>query len=465
VTATRKRLRWVSVLTLVALIAVGCGSGRSGSADDGSTTDTGGSSEQASDGTSFGTMASPCGPGDASGATDQGVTDTDITIGYGDDAGYPQSPGLNHQMTDAVTALMKWCNEQGGINGREVKGNYYDGKITEANNAMAEACGQVFMLVGEGFALDGSAEETRVGCGLPAVPGYAVNPVVTMGPDLFMPIPQPIDIQPAGQAQALAEAYPEQVKKAASVYGNFASTIESKDRIEAAYPEFGWTFVGCDQEYPISGAVDWKPIAQKLKDCGVEVVYFTGAPFPNFENLLDAAKQIEYMPIWSTEGNFYEESFAAWNTSGNADNVYVRTVFTPFNQADSNPATKQYIELVQGEGGDISTLGAQAASAFLLWASVAKDCGSNLTRQCMVDGLSKVTEWDAGGLHAPTNPGENIPPDCAMALRMQGTEFTQWAPEEKGDFSCDPAFLVKVDIAAGRDAQIGPDRKSTKFTS
>ena len=34
--------------------------------------------------TSFGTMASPCGAGDASGATDVGVTDQTITIGYGD---------------------------------------------------------------------------------------------------------------------------------------------------------------------------------------------------------------------------------------------------------------------------------------------------------------------------------------------------------------------------------------------
>ena len=36
----------------------------------------------------FGTLDSPCGEGDATGATDQGVTDDQITIGYGDDAGF-----------------------------------------------------------------------------------------------------------------------------------------------------------------------------------------------------------------------------------------------------------------------------------------------------------------------------------------------------------------------------------------
>ena len=56
-------------------------------------------------------------------------------------------------MSDAVGALIEWCNEQGGINGRQVKGNYYDASITEVNNVMTEACTQVFMLVGQGFAL------------------------------------------------------------------------------------------------------------------------------------------------------------------------------------------------------------------------------------------------------------------------------------------------------------------------
>ena len=56
----------------------------------------------------------------------------------------------------------------------------------------------------------------------------------------------------------------------------------------------------------------------------------------------------------------------------------------PFEQADSNPATKQYIDLVKASGGDISTLGALSASAFLLWATAANQCGANVTRDCVV---------------------------------------------------------------------------------
>src|SRR4051794_25303867 len=52
----------------------------------------------ADDGTAFGDAPWPCGPGDASGATEQGVTDTEIRIASGDDRGFVNAPGLNHQM-------------------------------------------------------------------------------------------------------------------------------------------------------------------------------------------------------------------------------------------------------------------------------------------------------------------------------------------------------------------------------
>ena len=76
---------------------------------------------------------------------------------------------------------------------------------------------------------------------------------------------------------------------------------------------------------------------QRLKDCGAEVVYFTGSPYPNFENVLDAAAQIEFKPLWITDANFYDEAFAKWNTSGNADNVYVREAFIPLEEASAEP--------------------------------------------------------------------------------------------------------------------------------
>ena len=101
----------------------------------------------------FGTLESPCGEGDASGATQLGVTDTSITIGYGDDAGYQASPGLSHELSDAMRAMIDWCNEQGGINGRELALTQYDAAFTEYTARMGEACDQELAMVGGGIAI------------------------------------------------------------------------------------------------------------------------------------------------------------------------------------------------------------------------------------------------------------------------------------------------------------------------
>src|SRR5438046_2399418 len=71
------------VILALALAATGCGSSRSGGTDTG-----GGSPSPATSAATFGDLASPCGPGAAKGATDQGVTATTIQIGYGDDRGF-----------------------------------------------------------------------------------------------------------------------------------------------------------------------------------------------------------------------------------------------------------------------------------------------------------------------------------------------------------------------------------------
>ncbi len=156
----------------------------------------------------FGTLASPCGPGSAKGATDQGVTDTSIRIGYGDDRGFTGSPGLDQEMGDAVTAMIKWCNSQGGINGRKIVGDDYDAAITQVTTVMQEACKTDFMLVGEGFALDEAAEGTRLGCNLAAVPGFTVGPDVANAPEMYQAVPNPVDYLPASPFFQAAKLFP-----------------------------------------------------------------------------------------------------------------------------------------------------------------------------------------------------------------------------------------------------------------
>lgn len=462
------RWRLLGALAALTLAGAACGSDRGddpaapaeAEADDDGAGDDGGEDAVAG---GFGSLESPCGDGDGGPATEQGVTEDQIVIGYGDDAGYPQSPGLSHETSDAIEAMIAWCNSQGGINGREIVGNYYDAAITEVVNAVTEACGEVFMLVGNAWALDSAQEETRLGCDLPSVPTYSVSPEFANAPLTYQAVPNPADIYTAGWAASVAELFPEEIKSATVVYGNFAATIDTKDKVVQTFPEFGFEFLDCPVEYNIAGEPDWKPFAQRLKDCGAEVVYYSGQPFPNMQNLLDDAAQIGYEPIWLVDSNAYLASFAEWNATGNGDNVYLRTAFTPFEQAESNPATQQYIDLVEDNGGDISQLGQQAASSFLLWATGAQACGAELTRDCVLDELSGITTWDGGGMHAETNPGENLPPECGMLLKLEGTEWVQAFPEEEGEMACNPDGNVALSGRVVDQAELDENRVSTKY--
>src|SRR6266571_1970514 len=154
---TTYRNRAILLAVAVTIIAAGCGGGRGKSAT--ATTASGTASSATPGGTAFGALASPCGGGSAKGATDQGVTDTGIQIAYGDDRGFSASPGLNKEIGDGTKAMIKWCNDQGGIEGRQVVGDFYDAAITQVATVMQQACKTDFMLVGEGWALDEAAEQ------------------------------------------------------------------------------------------------------------------------------------------------------------------------------------------------------------------------------------------------------------------------------------------------------------------
>ena len=254
------RSSWMRLIAVLAALTVATAAACSSDRDEPAATETDATADQpedegaATDG--FGSLESPCGEGEGGPAGDQGVTEDQIVIGYGDDAGYAVSPGLSHETRDAIEAMIAWCNEQGGINGREIVGNYYDAAITNVANAMTEACGQVFMLVGEAWALDSAQEETRVGCGLPAVPTYSVSPEFANGPLTFQPVPNPADFYTAGIAGQLAELFPKEVKNASVIYGNFAATIDTKDKVVQTFPEFGFKFLDYPIEYNIAGETD-----------------------------------------------------------------------------------------------------------------------------------------------------------------------------------------------------------------
>ena len=461
------RARRATVLIVIAVVAAACGANHGNG-----TVATGGSTSAptsvAPAVAKFGTLVSPCGHGSATGATANGVTNTSITIGYGDDAGYAAAPGLDKEMSDAVKPMIKWCNDQGGINGRKVIGNYYDAKVLQVSQVMTQACtDKVFMLVGQGWVLDQGQEQIRIGCKLATIPAFAVATAFASGPGMQQPLPNPGDQESVSSAFQIAQLFPEAVKKAAFVFAEFPATRETRDKAAAAYPKAGWKFLACDQIYNVAGESDWKPFASNLKSCGVEAVVWVGSPDPNLENFLNASKQVGFAPkAWATDPNQYTAAFAKWNgqNGGAADNVYVRMSGVPFEFAAQVPAVKQYMDIVAKSHGTIGLLGEQAASAFLLWATGVKACGSEVTAKCVLDGAAQQTDWTAGGLHIPADPGSNTATTCGMLLKLNGAKWVKVVPSGDTLFDCNDKYLVKgIRTTAVIAAKLNADRVATEF--
>jgi len=391
----------------------------------------------------FGTLPSPCGKGHATGATQQGVTNSTINIAYGDDRGFSGLPGLDQEMGDAVKAMIAWCNEQGGINGRKIVGDYYDAAVTAVGSAMTQACKKDFMLVGEGFALDGTAEQTRLGCNLAAVPGFTVSSVVANAYEMYQATPNPADYSPVSSAYEAEKLFGKKTQHAGEYNSTLSTQESSMAKAVQAYTEAGWKFVNCPVQINYNGEANYTPFVQKLQSCGAQIVYNDSTPGPTLYGALQAENQIGYDPIWIEDSGAYTANFAQWNTDGLGNNVYVRISYEPLEAAKVVPAVAQYISIVKKNGGLTSQLGEQSTSSFLLWATEAKACGSELTRQCMINHLSKVTSWTGGGLNAPGDPAKNLPPSCGLLMKLDNTKWVQAYPTKLGTFDCSPKYIAK----------------------
>ena len=275
----------------------------------------------------FGTLPSPCGKGHATGATDLGVTNSTINIAYGDDRGFSGSPGLDQEMGDAVKAMIAWCNAQGGINGRKIVGDYYDAAVTNVGTSCPRRARQDFMLVGEGFALDGLAEQTRLGLqpggrsrASPSPPSWPTPTRCTRRRRT-----RPTTARCRSPTRPRSSSAPR--RSTSAMYGSTLSTQQqSTAKAVQAYTEAGWKFVNCPFQVNYNGEASYTPFVQKLQSCGAQIVFNDATPGPTLYGALEAENQIGYDPIWLLDAAEYTEGFAQWNTGGLGNNVYVRIV-------------------------------------------------------------------------------------------------------------------------------------------
>ena len=464
------------LMCAMALLAGACGA--SGDEEGATEEEEGTEVEQGggdSDGAMWGDLESPCGDGDATVAEGEGPATDKLMLGVANDRNAEVRPGLNAEFWDGANAFAEWCNAQGGIEGLEIELVDLDGQVLNVEAAMTKACTGVFAMVGGGYAMDDLEFSGKEGsdfhqCGLIDVPAYAVSVTKALSNGQVQPLPNPSNAKGTQWITDFKELYPEESQKTVVVYSKDLPSLEAiKVQWDVLVDEVG----GIENLSPITYPLivsDWGPYADAVIDSGATSLFWIGEP-GNIANLMQALRQKEWDGIVVAEANIYDDVFL--ETAGSAaEGILVRMAFHLFEEADEFPAVQQYLDNLEEHvpGGKAALLGMQGTSAFLLFATAAKTCAEQndgvIDRNCILTEAAAIEDWTAGGMHAPTNPGVEDPPECGMFVTVEGGEWVRRYPELGGEnddqdgFHCPEDSIVRVpdDMVPGEGA-VDPDRE------
>ncbi len=439
-----------SLLALLLIVAAACSRDDSttevGGDETTSTTDGRGGDPTALSAGGFGDLEAVCGDGDASGATAPGVTDTEIRVGTITDKG-GVVPGLNEEMYDTAVAFVDWCNDRGGILGRELVLSDVDVKLFEYEPVVTQACGRDFALVGGGAVFDEDPNDVRVGCNLPNIAGYVVSARGRVADLQVQPLPNPIYEINMGRYNAVLEQYPDGIDRYAVLASALPSVALVRDQSIEVAESLGFEVV-YQIDYQTQGETGWGNFVREMQQADVKVLEFIGQP----QNLVQLSQEMAtagwYPDVILLSGNFYDALYqeAGMDTAGN---LFIQSQFHPLEQADANKATQDYLDLMaeHNPSGKVALLGMQGMSSWLLFAQAATACGSDLTPECLLAEAGDVEGWTAGGLHAPQTPGNATPSRCIVLLDLGESGFVvneQATRPTEGIYNCDAENVFEM---------------------
>jgi Periplasmic binding protein len=452
------RTRRTVVLTTIAASVLVAGCGRSSTppstnpssapAPSGSLSTSGTTPNSSAKG-DFGSLKAICGPGDAKGAAQRGVTDSEIRIGTTADPGAAAAPGLEQEFFDVADGFTKWCNAAGGINGRKIVLDKLDAKLFNVAAVTIDACQKDFMLVGGGNAFDTPSVKPREACKLGSMPAFAVSPEAIQSKLQVLASPGFLDTYPIGGVRLLTEAYPTSKTGGVAIGGsNLASLIPTGLKIQEGLQQLGVKVTTIQQKPPIVD--NFRPYMEQLKANGSVGLYEFAGNDPTPE--VQAMKDVGYKPkfLLLVPPGFTPKTVASANSVAYPP-TYVALSHLPFQLSNQFPVMAQAESIVKAvkPNPDLGDFTALAFNAWALWAKSATACGSNLTVACVLQKAGSETSWTAGGMFPPVTTSPEHPKGSPCLLEMRLTPKA-WVYDkavtnpDNGVYNCDPKNVATV---------------------
>ena len=378
------------------------------------------------------------------GATDVGVTGTEIKIAVLTDLTGPV-PGIFKPSVDSVNAWANLINSQGGIYGRKIKVIPIDSKTSTADNRAGaqQACKDAFALVGSMSAYDNGGAGPINECGIPDISATVVNKERDQAKTTYPAFPNVADYYILGPKKMIADENPDAIKTAAMLWLNAPVAVSNAEKNMKAAEAIGYKFVYKQQVEVVEP--NYTRFVAEMKARNVQYVSMVGDDNSS-SRLLKAFNSQNYIPkIREFDSAIYNSDFPAKvKDAGPAgEGTMVSNTSVPLEEAASNPEYKLYISTLQRSGGKPNGFfGLYAWSAARLFQDALEKIGPKITRQALIAHLQGVKSWDNRGMHAGHNIGDKKASPCFVMLHIQGGKFARKAPAS--GFDCNRYPLYKV---------------------
>ncbi|MDO8212009.1 ABC transporter substrate-binding protein [Conexibacter sp. CPCC 206217] len=446
--STMRVLAVSSAVAVLVLVLAACGS---------STSDSGTSTSGASGGGGDTTVAAdpkllvpfpkhPAPAGGNGGATDTGVTESQVQAGSLYAASGPL-PGAQVNTYLGARAYFEYVNASGGVYGRKVALKSLDTGF-DASKGQAICTSNVpdlFAFVGTQSNVDAACKPLVESSGIPFI-GNWFDPSYAELPNAMGSLPS----QPPGEmwnvgCAAMKAAKPE-IKKVAILWINVAG-IKTFVELEKEC----WRSVGVEPVYDVgidAQAPNMTSYVLQAKSKGADVVDAFAQDVTGASRIAQAMKQ----QSWDAVGfNYavYDEKWhklAAPGAAGWTSNPpYGIGPFLDRAELNTTPGGalfyKWFPQVNPGKPIDVFAIEGWVQAQYFTQGLI--DAGPKLTRRGLLAALARIDTWDNGGLTAPVKwnrPGKAAG-NCGVVMQATDDGYERLEPKERGRFFCDSKLV------------------------
>ncbi|HWC36334.1 MAG TPA: ABC transporter substrate-binding protein [Mycobacteriales bacterium] len=401
--------------------AGGTGAGAASSAPGGKSSKPG----KSSSGAAVSGIGAPAPAGGNGGATDVGVTGSQILLGNVADLSGPQ-PGLFQSAVNGTNAYIAYINSLGGIYGRQLKVDVADSQTTceGDRNGHQELVNKVFAFSGS-FALNDQCGATVLAAHKDVPDAHiAVTPQANALPNNFSVTPVGTKVNNGPFALIAGKYGRTKVEHTGFLWANLPAVNNVATLSIHSAESVGWKFIVHQSVSPTS--TDFTAQIIQMRQRGVQVFY----------TLFDAQELAEFVRN-ANQQNFhplivaplaYDQTFFQQLGSASLANGIIgfngETLF--FSQSDAHipsVALFQKWYAAVSHNGPADTFAADAWAETELLVNAIAAAGPDLTRQKVLAQLRMVHSFDANGFFAHSDPADKIPGNCFVPWVIKNGQY------------------------------------------